>query len=176
MILLMEDVVYDNTWYNASKSISLPIDISKSPEIGIHCGSANQALKRQPNMKLYLFELKPNIKYFSVPDDCEGLWGDLTSVRLFKAYDIISYEEFINLQELVFNAYTQLEKSKIVRDFFLDKGYDAFVYVNKFEDSEDEHPGLCVFNPDKIQGIIQVDKETLQPINEKKGFDYLCLN
>ena len=155
--------------YYTSSDIKIDsFDESKSKEVGLHCGTKEQAIKKGGRF-LYEIKLKSNTRICHLVRDDGSDYGSFSFLSVLKDSDLITKEELLKLSKEFRNGMTgDPEKDKFVlskryREFFKERGFDAFDYPNYIEGNGE--PSICILSGDVIESIKEIG--TSDFINEK---------
>lgn len=137
-----------------NKNLSIPLDFNKSREIGLHCGSLEQAIKKGHK---YIFEIniKSDFKCLHLTEDCIYLFSDLKFADVLLNAHVIDSINYLQLVKTLRSHAADVNKdfaySKIYRELLLDKGYVALDYPN---DIEGEGKSICIFDNSIINSML----------------------
>lgn len=136
-----------------NKNLSIPLDFNKSREIGLHCGSLEQAIEKGNK---YIFELniKSNFKCLHLTEDCIYLFSDLKFAEVLlnaSVIDSVGYSQLVKtLRSHAADTNKDFAYSKIYRELLLNRDYVALDYPN---DIEGEGKSICIFDNSIINSM-----------------------
>lgn len=120
--------------YHASRVSNLSKDnvsISKNADVGLHCGTLDQADSRAKNMHLYIYEIiiAPT-KILTIDEDLDSMWDDPRS-WMYAVNDPKLQASFCDTQGG--------HNGEGIRTVLLDNGYDVVEYPNEIEGNKDNN-------------------------------------
>jgi hypothetical protein len=128
-------VVYNGT--NKENFDYSTIDLNSSREIGLHCGTEQACRDRGYKFVNKLILKSPNV--LSLSFDMTSIWSSIELVRRMAQYDLFDEKQLESLENQMRKCAGDPDKylkySKLLREFFLNKGYNVISYPNEIEDS-----------------------------------------
>lgn len=146
-------VVYNGT--NIENFDYSTIDLNNSREIGLHCGTENACRDRGYKFVNKLTLQSPKI--LALDFDMTNIWSSIEFVRRLAQYDLFDEKQLESLENQMRkcadspNKY--IEYSTLLREFFLNKGYNVISYPNEGEDAGST-------------SYIVLDMSTIKPVNK----------
>lgn len=160
--------------YHASLTpVSFPLNFNLSKEVGLHCGTLEQATTKNGTDYVYEVTLKPSFDCAHLKSDTESSYGSMEFLYNLLDSGIIDDLDFNNLLMLLRDKAGDKDKqkaySKIYRDFLLEKEFKAFDYPNTVE-STSKDKSICIIDNSIITDFKQIDMKTK---NEDYGLSHL---
>ena len=169
---ITEDAQEPKILYHRSKAIIHDFNTELSKEIGLHCGTREQADSKIDNKYLYQIELN-NIGLAHITEDVEGSYGSIEFLNILIDSNIIDSLDYNNLLSKLRSKSDskdkELEYSKIYRDFLLKKGFYGFTYPNRIEG---EGISYCLISEKAIRSIRLVPEIIKELAEEEKGVKF----
>jgi hypothetical protein len=150
--------------YHASLTpVSFPLNFNLSKEVGLHCGTLEQAKTKNGTDYVYEVTLKPSFACAHLKSDTESSYGSMEFLYNLFHSGIIDDLDFNNLLILLRDKAGDKDKqkaySKIYRDFLLEKEFKAFDYSNNVE-STSKDKSICIIDNSIITDFKQIDMRT----------------
>lgn len=172
--------------YHASLTpVSFPLNFNLSKEVGLHCGTLEQATTKNGTDYVYKVTLKPPFECVHLQSDTESTYGSMEFLYNLFHSGIIDDLDFNNLFMLLRDKAGDKDKeraySKIYRNFLLKKGFSAFDYPNNVE-STSKDKSICIIDNSIITDFKQIDmknkNEDYDLANQDQEFDsaYTSIN
>lgn len=140
------------------------INLMKSKELGIHCGT-KLAVKARGYK--YIYELKlSNFNILKLKFDMTVEWGGLEL-----ASKLTTDADELKMLKLKLRTFSNRKDkreqySKIYRDFILSKGYNLISYINKVEDKDTT--GYIIIDTSTIISAKLIEEENLSAVETDK--------
>lgn len=150
--------------YHASLTpVSFPLNFNLSKEVGLHCGTLEQATTKNGTDYVYKVTLKPSFACAHLKSDTESSYGSMEFLYNLFHSGIIDDLDFNNLLMLLRDKAGDKDKqkaySKIYRDFLLEKEFKAFDYPNTVEGTSKDK-SICIIDNNIIADFKQIDMKT----------------
>lgn len=150
--------------YHASLTpVSFPLNFNLSKEVGLHCGTLEQATTKNGTDYVYEVTLKPSFVCAHLKSDTESTYGSMEFLYNLFDSSIIDDLDFNDLLMLLRDKARDKDKqkaySKIYRSFLLEKGFNAFDYPNTVEGTSKDK-SICIIDNNIIADFKQIDIKT----------------
>lgn len=150
--------------YHASLTpVSFPLNFNLSKEVGLHCGTLEQATTKNGTDYVYEVTLKPSFACAHLKSDTESTYGSMEFLYNLFDSSIIDDLDFNTLLMLLRDKAGDKDKekeySKIYRSFLLDKRFKAFDYPNTVEGTSKDK-SICIIDNNIIADFKQIDMKT----------------
>ena len=162
----------NNVFYHKSTYNNLTFNLELSKEIGLHCGTFEQANNRPGN---YLYELVVDTsKMCELKDSLDIHWSGLSFLRELQGAGIIDAEQYSNFvkefRDKLPAGDQEMYKSEFCRKVLRTLGYTGFIYANHVEG---EGNSICIIDKDVIKTITPISEALHNWSSEFKLYENL---
>ena len=143
-------------WFTSSSEPITELRDELSQEVGLHCGTREQAHNRHPDGYLYEVHVTPGYTSFHFNEDIND-WHGFEFWRLLKQNYIGSESDLMALRSQLQNCYDvnkRKQYSDTYRNYLVSHGYDAFTYPNGVEG---QGTSLCILRTAIVTELLELD-------------------
>lgn len=156
----------NNVFYHRSMYKNLSFDTNKSEEIGLHCGTLEQA-NEFPGIFLYKLTVDTS-KMCTLKNDVTSTYGGLEFLHELLRSNVINKERFdICITELRSNIDDVNKKSyysQYYRKLLNSLGFTGFIYPNEVEGDGNS---ICIIDSSAIRNIVSISDIILAAVKKE---------
>lgn len=152
------------------------VDLNNSREIGLHCGTEKACRDRGYKFVNKLIIKSP--KVLALDFDITSYWSSIETVRMMANKNLFDEKQLesleIQMRKCSDSPNKYKEYSKLLREFFLNKGYNVVSYPNAIEDEGSISYiilDMSIVNKDMREGNMEVKKFSREQMNESTSSD-----